>query len=247
MLNCSVPPILSSHLADCPAPLVSSDRSVSVPVEASIEDLDVSPCNPAVESTESSVQTDARAVSGPSVLEEKLHQELQYHKHGSYTCVDQPDSANYHHQCYPHPLTLQRFTSLDHTDRQPMQDNPSLVSSVQSWTKAEPVQPTSQEDPYRPYAGLYESMATTASVPTACHLPMSASSPSLAQLPQQHPFSQYDRQQSWPVYPVSDTAAPNKIGSLQDPGTCNILLFKNFLHRFQNQMPKICKSASTTF
>uniref|UniRef100_UPI003AADD571 receptor-interacting serine/threonine-protein kinase 1 n=1 Tax=Centroberyx gerrardi TaxID=166262 RepID=UPI003AADD571 len=221
-----------SFSADSPAPLVSSERNVSVPVEASIEDLHFIPCEPCMESTEPSIQTDAKAVSGPSALEHKLDLELKYHKNGSYTCVDQPDSANHH--SYPNVFPPQRSTSSDPTARQPAQDRPSLGSSVHSWTKAEPVQPSSQEDVYyRPTTGLYESMASSGSTPTACHMPMSASSPSLAsQLPQQHPYSHYDRQQSWPAYSVSDTAphdlaaghhlSSNKMASAHDPGSLYI-------------------------
>ncbi|KAM3850665.1 receptor-interacting serine/threonine-protein kinase 1-like [Diretmus argenteus] len=223
MKSLSVTP--DSFSADCPAPLVSSERSIPGPVEASIEDLHFIPLEPLpCECMEPSIQTDAQVTSGPPALEQKLDQELQYHKHGSF--AEQPGSANACPHGYTDPFPLQRFTSSDHMVRQPVQDRPSLGSSVQSWTKAEPVQPTSQEDSYcRPSAGLYESMASSASTP---HMPMSSSSPSLAQLPR-HPHSQYERQQSWPIYPVSDTTAPDvnaghrltptpKIGSLQDPG-----------------------------
>ncbi|XP_022614035.1 receptor-interacting serine/threonine-protein kinase 1 isoform X1 [Seriola dumerili] len=188
------------YSADGPAPLVSSDRSVSVPVEASIEDMHHIPYELSVES----LQTDAKAVDSNSALDEKLQRELQYHKYGSYICENQLDPANYyHHNSSNHFLA--NPISADQTARQPEEDRPS-VSSVQSWTKAEPVQPTSQEEPWhRPTAGLYESMNST--IPTPSHLPMSSSTPSLPQLNQQHPHSHYDRQQSWPVYPVSDTSA----------------------------------------
>lgn len=175
-----------------------------------------------------SLQTDAKAVNGPSALEEKLDRELQYHKHGSYSCENQPDAANFYHSANSNPFLQNHFGTSDHAIRQPEQDRPSYGSSVHSWTKAEPVQPTSHEEVrYRPTAGLYDSM--NSSMPTPSHLPMSASTPSLSQFNQQHPHSHYDRQQSWPAYPVSDTSAPDvspgrllntsKSCSQQDPGT----------------------------
>ncbi|XP_030017291.1 receptor-interacting serine/threonine-protein kinase 1 isoform X1 [Sphaeramia orbicularis] len=211
-----------SFLADCPAPLVSSDRSVSVPVEASIEDLhDIQYEAP----VESQIQTDARP-GGPSALEEKLDRELQYHKYGSYNCENQLESAS----GYPNssnPYMQNQLSSSECGIRQPEQEK----SSVQSWTKAEPVHPTSQEETwYRPTTGLYESMTSYA--PTPSSLPTSISTPSLSQLNQQHPHSHFDRQQSWPVYPVCDSYAPDmttgrllnssKSGSAQDPGSLYI-------------------------
>ncbi len=207
---------------------MSSDTSGSVPVEASIEDLHDIQYEPAMES----IQADARAVSSPPALEQKLNRELQYHKYGSYNCENQPDGAHCYHRNNSNP-----FLQND-----PEQDRPSCVSSVQSWTKAEPVQPTSQEDPwYRPTAGLYDSMNSSI-LPTSC-LPMSASSPSLSQFNQQHPHSHYDRQQSWPAYPVSDTSAPDispghllttsKSGTPQDPGTHrHVFLMKRYSSKF---------------
>ncbi|XP_071346748.1 receptor-interacting serine/threonine-protein kinase 1 isoform X2 [Trachinotus anak] len=206
--------------ADCPAPLVSSDRSVSVPVEASIEDMHNIQYEPSVES-------DAKMSNSNSALDEKLQRELEYHKYGSYNCESHLDPANCYHHISSNPFLQNHFSTSDHTARQPDQDKPS-VSSVHSWTKAEPVQPMSQEDAwYRPTAGLYESMNST--IPPQSHLPMSASTPSLPQLNQQHPHSHYDRQQSCPVYPVSDTCAsditPGRLLSSsksclpQDPGS----------------------------
>lgn len=180
---------------------MSSDRSVSVPVEASIEDLHDSQ----YEASGGSVQADAKAGSSPSALEEKLDQELHYHKHGSYSCNS--DAAYCLHRSSSNPL-LPNISTSDHAIRQPEQDRPSCVSSVHSWTKAEPVQPTSQEEAlYHPASCHYPSM--NSSTPTPSHLPMSASTPSLPQFNQQHPHSHYDRQQSWPIYPVSDTSAPD--------------------------------------
>ncbi|XP_070775016.1 receptor-interacting serine/threonine-protein kinase 1 [Enoplosus armatus] len=186
-----------SFSADSPAPLVSSDRNVSMPVEASIEDLHDIQYEPPVES----LQTDAKVASSPSALEGKLDRELQYHKHDHYAI------------------------------RQPEQDRPSCVSSVHSWTKAEPVQPTSQEEAcYRPTSGFSESM--NSSTPAPSQLPTSASTSSLPPFNQQHPHSHYDRQQSCPTYPVSDTSAPDispgrllntsKSSLPQDPGSLYI-------------------------
>ncbi|XP_040000393.1 receptor-interacting serine/threonine-protein kinase 1 isoform X2 [Xiphias gladius] len=208
---------------DCPAPLVSSERSVSVPVEASIEDLHDIQC----ESSMESVQTDAKAVNSPSALDEKLHRELQYHKYGSYNCENQLDPSNCYHHNNPNPFLQNQLSPPDQSIRQPEQDKPS-VSSVHSWTKAEPVQPFSQEEAWhRPTSGLYESMNST--IPTLSHLPTSASATSLPHFNQQHPHSHYDRQQSWPAYPVSDTSAPDitpgrllgpsKSSLPQDPGS----------------------------
>ncbi|XP_067462094.1 receptor-interacting serine/threonine-protein kinase 1 isoform X3 [Thunnus thynnus] len=220
---------ISAGEHDCPAPLMSSDRNVSVPVEASIEDLHCIQCHPPMESVEPEIQTDAKVASSPSAVEEKLDRELKYHIYGSYNNENQPDPANGFHQ-YNNFLP-NYFSISDNTVRQPEQDRPSSVSSVHSWTKAEAVQPTSQEETwYRPTAGLHESMSS--STPTASHLPMSASTPSLSHFNQQHPYSHYDRQQSWPVYPVSDTGAPDitpgrlftpsKGASLQDPASLYI-------------------------
>ncbi|KAF7654204.1 hypothetical protein LDENG_00072820 [Lucifuga dentata] len=219
--------------ADCPAPLMSSERGVSVPVEASIEDLHFVPFEEEVASVgsmESSIQTDAKAASGCATLEEKLDRELQYHLHGSYNCEDQRDSANYCYHRNSSPVLPNHFSDSDHNLSHPDQKRPSLGSSVQSWTKAEAVQPSSQDETfYRPTAGLYESMASSAPTPAACHIPMSASTSSLAQLPHQHPYSHYDRQQSWPTYPEPDTSSPDatagrfftsiKKSPQQDPGS----------------------------
>ncbi|XP_018532023.1 receptor-interacting serine/threonine-protein kinase 1 isoform X2 [Lates calcarifer] len=188
--------------ADCPAPLVSSERSVPEPVEASIEDLHDIQCKPSMES----IQTDAKVHNNPSALDEKLHRELQYHKYGSYNCENQLDPANSYQQQHntSNPFLQNHTATSDHAVRLPEQP----VSSVHSWTKAEPVQPISHEEAlYRPTDGLYQSMSSTILTPS--HLPMSASSPSLSQFNQQHPHSHFDRQQSWPTYPVSDTSAPD--------------------------------------
>ncbi|XP_045908401.1 receptor-interacting serine/threonine-protein kinase 1 isoform X1 [Micropterus dolomieu] len=213
-----------SFSADCPAPLVSSDRSV--PVEATVEELSGIQNDPPV----GSIQTDAKPASSPSVLERKLEQELQYHICGSYNCENQPDAANSYHNNNANPLLQNHVSISDHAVRQPEQEIPSCQSSVHSWTKAEPVQPISQEEAWcHPTAGLYDSMNSATAVPFL--LPMSAST-SCLNFNQQHPHSHYNRQQSWPVYPVSDTSTPdmspgrllNPTKSIlpQDPGSLYI-------------------------
>lgn len=198
-----------------------------MPIEASIEDLHDIQDEPSVRVPSNPIQTDAKVVNSPSVLDEKLDRELHYHKHGSYTCENQSNAASCYHRNSSNPFLQNHICTSDNIVMQPEQDRPPYVSSVHSWTKVEPVQPTSQEETwYRPTAGLYESMNT--SMFTQSLLPMSASSPSLPQFNQQHPHSHFDRQQSWPAYPVSDTSAPEiapgrllnsfKSGSVQDPG-----------------------------
>ncbi|KAK5860036.1 hypothetical protein PBY51_021544 [Eleginops maclovinus] len=198
-------------LTDGPAPLVSSERSAPGPVEASIEDMHDIQYEQPVES----IQTDAKAFSSPSVLEEKLAREYWYHKNGSYNCEIQPDATLHHSNS--NPFLQNHFSNSDQAIRQPEPDRPSYASSVHSWTKAEAVQPTSQEEAlYRPTAGLYDSM--NSSLPSSSQFPLSASSPSLSQYNQQHPHSHLDRQRSCPAYPVSDTSAPDiNPGGLQMP------------------------------
>lgn len=213
--------LISPNLLDRPAPLVSSDKGVSTPVEASIEDLhdiQYEPC-------EDSLQTDAKVLSSPSELEEKLDRELQYHKHGSYFCGTQPEAANCFHKNASNLLFRNCCSVTDNnTVRQPVQE----MSFVHSWTKGEPVQIISQEDAlHRPTSGLYESMAS--SLPNQPHLPISATTSSPSHFNQHHPHTHFDRQRSWPTCPVSDTAAPDTtpgrlltsttFGSLQDSGT----------------------------
>uniref|UniRef100_A0A8C6V5Z1 Receptor (TNFRSF)-interacting serine-threonine kinase 1, like n=1 Tax=Neogobius melanostomus TaxID=47308 RepID=A0A8C6V5Z1_9GOBI len=199
-----------SFYIDSPASLLSSD-SASVPVEASIEDLH----EIQTDSLQLQIETDAHIPDDRSHLEEKLDRELRYHKHGSYNCEGQFDVAN-SYQNNASPFVPRRASPSDFNIKQPDQDKPLAVSSVQSWTK----ESTSQEETwYRPAAG-YDSMASS-------HL--STSSPSLSTLNPQQP--QFDRQQSWPVFPVLDSAAPDltpgrllssKSGSLQDPGSLYI-------------------------
>ncbi|XP_061588358.1 receptor-interacting serine/threonine-protein kinase 1 [Cololabis saira] len=172
--------LASEH--DCPAPLLSSDRGVPMPVEASIEDLhDIQH-----DTSRDCVQTDARAHNNHSSVQDKLDRELQYHKHGSYNREIPPDVASVYHTSTSNP-----FLPI----RQPAQDR----SSVQIWDKAEPVQPISQGEPsYWPNPGLV--------TPTPSYLATSVSAPSFPQFNQQQPQSQIYRQQSCPV---PDTLGPD--------------------------------------
>lgn len=190
-----------------------------MPVEASIEDLhDIQ-----YESRGDPIQTDAKVLSSPSELEEKLDRELQYHKHGNYYGGAQPEAANCLHKNASNLLLQNCCSVTDNTVRQPAQE----MSSVHSWTKGEPVQIISQEDAWhRPTSGLYDSMAS--SLPNQPHLPISATTSSPSHFNQHHPHTHIDRQRSCPTYPVSDTAAPDttagrlltcaSYGSLQDSG-----------------------------
>lgn len=201
-----------SFCTDTPASLLSSD-SVSVPVELSIEDLHEIQSD----SVQDQIETDAQTPDDRSHLEEKLDRELQYHKHGSYNCENQNDVANgYQNNSSPF---MPRPSHVNIS--QPEQEKPLPVSSVQSWTK----ESTSQEEThYRPTPG-YDSL-------TSSPIHLSTSSPSLSTLnpqSQQHPH--LDRQQSLPVFPVLDSAAPDLTpgrllpsakGSLQDPGSLYI-------------------------
>ncbi|XP_058491262.1 receptor-interacting serine/threonine-protein kinase 1 [Solea solea] len=187
--------------ADCPAPLLSSDRSVSVPVEASIEDLHE--YEPSVEP----IQTDAQVPIPPPAVDEKLQRELQYHKYGSYNANAPLDMDRSYQRNNSNPFPQNNYSTSDQPIGHPEQDR-LPVSSVHSWTKAEPVQPSSHDECWhRPSSGLYESM--NSSSPTPSHLSMSASYPSLDQLNQKPPQSNFDRHPSWPAYPVSDTSAPD--------------------------------------
>lgn len=187
--------------ADCPAPLLSSDGSVPEPVEASIEDLHGLQHQPPVDS----LQTDAKAGETPSDLEEKLAREFQYHKHGSYYREDQQGGARCLPHSHSHPFLPNHVSPSDFVARRPEPDRPA-ASSVLSWTKAGPVQPSSQEEAcYRPTAGHG---SQNSSPPSWYTMSTSASSPSLSQFNQQDPLSHYDRQRSCPAYPVSETSAP---------------------------------------
>ncbi|XP_012731072.2 receptor-interacting serine/threonine-protein kinase 1 [Fundulus heteroclitus] len=199
---------------DGPASL-TSHRDLSMPVEASIEDL-----HNIHNQASDSVEADARG--NTSELEEKLDREFHYHKHGSYACNNQPESAQGLHKNASNPFLQNPFSESALTH--PAQEK----SSVHSWTKPEQVQPASQTEGCCPLtSGLHDSMNFCSSNPP--HLHTSVSTSSLSQFNQQHPHSHLDRQQSWPTYPVPDTFSPNqtaahllttsKSGSLNDSGS----------------------------
>lgn len=162
------------------------------PVEASIEDLHFCAVGP-----ELSLQVDA-----VPVLEQKLAQELDYHKHGSYTHCDQPDvghyqppprmqynSAAYQQHSYQHPQPLP--TPLPTNGRWPP-EVPCQESSVHSWTKANTT-PQSPED---------SSMARSISG-GASNIRYRTQMSGGSAYSHQHP--QLERNMSWPNYPVPES------------------------------------------
>ncbi|KAJ8012145.1 hypothetical protein DPEC_G00065630 [Dallia pectoralis] len=207
---------------DRPAPLLSSDGHgayciESVPVEASIEDFLSFPADP------SNIEADARCngpvvypsasdqkpFDGPSDLDVKLALEWEYHKHGSYNQMDQVDSRPCAHLAAP-----QRLISQDPSAARGLQENrlsSFSASSVQSWSKAQPVQPSSVGmDPYLSNVGPYEAAALTPRRQLSSHTPESFSNPSL--IPGQSPghlFHQAQPELFWPAHPVSESAAPD--------------------------------------
>lgn len=197
-----------------------------MPIEASIEDLhDIQPLQPCF-------QSDAQTVNGPQALEEKLNQELQYHKYGNYSSTSQADAAN----GYLHSSSNSFLPnwSPDHTVRHVGQVRPSFTSSVQSFTKAAAVHPTSQDESWCRASGDY-AQATNSTVPSKPHLSTSATTPSLSQFNQEYPHSVFSRQQSWPTFLATDTAAPEiSPGSLLAPS-------KNRLLQDQGANPCACR------
>ncbi|XP_062337818.1 receptor-interacting serine/threonine-protein kinase 1 isoform X2 [Osmerus eperlanus] len=129
MKSFSLPPD-SMMAADLPACLMSSD--VRFPVEASIEDL-----------KQFSLQTDARAPSQPSPPFTPGQVGEWPQKRGNWG-TDQPDSSPLSPPGYAPATPPQRLMSHEHPDR----GWHSPGSTVHSWSKAEPVQPNSQEEPY---------------------------------------------------------------------------------------------------
>lgn len=184
-----------------------SSESASVPVEASVEDLHGIPAPPQC------IQSDAWAVSAPLALEAKLNQELQYHKLGNYSSNTQSDIANGNFGSTSDPFLANLLPV--HTVTPSGQDRlPS--SSVHSFTKAEPVHPSSQgECWYHPSGDRSLSMQ-----PPKPRLSASFSLPSLPQPNQEHHFHSFDRQTSWSTVPVTDTSAP---GSLLAPSNSRLL------------------------
>ncbi|XP_030629890.1 receptor-interacting serine/threonine-protein kinase 1 [Chanos chanos] len=186
--------------ADSPTPL----RSSEAPVEASVEDLRYLTC-------ESSLQVDAAPVTPdtpvspvtPNGLKQKLNQELNYHMYGSYGRMDQTDFSNFSVPDSPQPFALPQ------QDPRRNMDHPCQVSSVQSWIKPEPVSNGAQEDLRLHSTGL-----------DGWHRPELQSQLS-GPYPRMYPS--FDRHQSWPQFPVPESAADlsgmqYNLTSFQEPG-----------------------------
>lgn len=176
-----------------------------MPVEASIEDLHD------IQSSQRYIHSDARAANGPQALEEKLNQELQYHQGGNYNSAAQAAKGDLHSITNPFlPNLCPDLTTSG-------QDRPPYLSSVQSFTKAAPVHPTSQEECWH-HPSADPSPSTNSTAPSNPHLSSSVTMPLLPQFNQEHPHSLYNRQQSWPTFPATDSLlAPSK-SRLQDSG-----------------------------
>lgn len=210
----------SPQLADCPAPLVSSE-SVSVPVEASIEDLHNIQA-PQQYVYPECIQSDSKAAASPLALEEKLNQELQYHRHGNYNCNNQSDPPNSSLLSNSNPFLPNPFP--DHAVAHFRHDMQVYPSSVHSFTKAKPVHPASQDDYWCQPSGDH-ALPVNPNALSKPNLSTSVSTPSLPLYNQEiPPSSLYDRQQSCPTCPVMDTSAPDislgpsKSRLLQDSG-----------------------------
>ncbi|MCI4377074.1 hypothetical protein PGIGA_G00199290 [Pangasianodon gigas] len=119
-------PSFLQRSGDSPTPLRSSELG---PVEVSLEDLSLM--------TSGAFQVDAVPdhPSAPPNLEQKLDQELNYHKHGSYFPEQQPNIPLYLNSNPP----LQTASSSNWGG-----DLPQQVSSVQSWSKPNPYQSPSE-------------------------------------------------------------------------------------------------------
>ncbi|CAF91598.1 unnamed protein product, partial [Tetraodon nigroviridis] len=197
-------------LGDCPASLVSSE-SVSVPVEASVEDLH------GIQAQPQHIQSDA-AVSSPLPLEEKLNQELQYHERGNYGGGTQFDIANGNFYSTSNPFlpNLHPDPTVTHLG----QDRLSS-SSVHSFTRAEPVHPIGQDERWYPPSGDL-SLSMQSSAPSKPHLATSVSMPFIPQ-PNRENHCVLDRQKSWSTFPVTDTSAPEiNPGSLLAPSNSRL-------------------------
>ncbi|KAM9500413.1 receptor-interacting serine/threonine-protein kinase 1 [Clarias gariepinus] len=119
-------PSFPQRSGDSPTPLRSSDMG---PIETSLEDLNLM--------TSGSLQVDAIPENPPN-LEQKLNQELNYHKMGSYPPEPQPSFPSYSNAG---PL-LQAAPSSNWAG-----DLPQQVSSVQSWSKPNPYLPETSVRP----------------------------------------------------------------------------------------------------
>ncbi|XP_038859384.1 receptor-interacting serine/threonine-protein kinase 1-like [Salvelinus namaycush] len=224
--------------ADRLAPLLSSDSARAVrieagPVEACIEDLNFFlPCEHSLIQPDSCALSPVSTTSGMelkmvnelSALEVKLAQQLEYHKYASYNRMDQLDFSPYPN---PHPSTPQRLSSQDPTA------NRGLPKTQAVQTSSVELNPHLRLSSLGVYKAADPSGATTPRRQLSSHMPESSSSPSLSQgqysSQQQYPYAQYYRLQSWPAYPVPESAAPDlsaglrlnsgsKVRPPQDPG-----------------------------
>lgn len=186
-----------------------------MPVEASIEDLHI-------QALAQCIQSDAHAVSSPLALEEKLNQELQYHQLGNYGSNTQSDIANGNFRSTSNPFLPN--LRPDHTVTHSGHDRVSSTSSVHSFTKAEPVHPTSQDKRWYQSSGDL-SLSMKSPTPSKPHLSTSFSMPLIPQPNQEHhSHSLFDRQRSWSTFPVTDTSAPEiSPGSLLAPSSSRLL------------------------
>ncbi|KAL2097264.1 hypothetical protein ACEWY4_006471 [Coilia grayii] len=173
---------MPTHATDSPASLRSSEMA---PVEASIEDLHF------VVNSGPSLQADAAPTSD---LEQKLNQELEYHKYGSYSQCDQLDGSHYQPLPYaPANPQSQHLPQQPTNGRWPL-EVPCQESSVQSWRKVE-ASPQSPED------GATAPSIMGAS-PDAARYRSQMSGGSLYS----HPPPRIERHMSWPNYPVPESA-----------------------------------------
>ncbi|XP_066537195.1 receptor-interacting serine/threonine-protein kinase 1 [Hoplias malabaricus] len=174
------PPSYQPHSGDSPTPLRSSELG---PVEASIEDMSLMHSG-------GNLQVDAAPLS-PDNLEQKLAQELNYHKCGSYSQVYPPDLTPYSNSFPPlQPAVNSRLHG----------DLPQQVSSVQSWTKPG-TYPSAVEEPFAG-SGQFEAQKRPEFERqiSGQYLPLHQHQPLL-----------YDRMQSWPggaPFPTSESHPP---------------------------------------
>lgn len=182
-----------------------------MPVEASIEDLHD------IQLSQPYIQSDAWAAGVPQALEEKLNQELQYHQGGNYNSTTQADPAKGYLHSSTNPF-LPNLPELTISGR----DRPPYASSVQSFTKAAPVHPTSQEECWHHPSGN-PSPSLNSTVPSNPPLSASVTMPLLPQFNQEHPHSLFSRQQSCPTFPATDTTTRDfSPGSLLAPSKSRV-------------------------
>ncbi|XP_007240946.3 receptor-interacting serine/threonine-protein kinase 1 [Astyanax mexicanus] len=186
------PPSYPQSTRDSPTPLRSSDLG---PVEASIEDLSLFSAE--------SLQVDAAPCSPPN-LDQKLAQEFNYHKWGSYTRTEPPDLS---------PYSYSTQSSQAVANHRQAGDLPQQVSSVQSWTKPSP-QPSAPEEAWMqpsvpgPFEGQHRPhYENQMSGPYPHHYD-----------PYQRQHPQFNRLQSWPgvaPHPMSESTPKESCAGLR--------------------------------